>query len=153
MSAGLTDFQKNYCLKIMDKLRKKPITEPFWKAPSKDDDTLMTLSDVKTQMYLDKVQEKLDEGKYKDYIEWGNDVRLVWSNAIQTYANPELKIIIARELLDWFENIFTKFPRVPEELWMLKCKELQASIKLLSKNSPIIKELLPESSKSSHSSK
>ena len=153
MKAGLTDFQKGYCQKIMNKLKKKPTTEPFWKAPSKDDDRLMTLFDVKTEMYLDKVQEKLDEGKYKDYIEWGSDIRKVWANAMQIYGSNDLKNTIASELSDWFENIFSKFPRVPEELWVQKLKKLHSSIKRLNKHSPIIKELLPSSSKSSNPEK
>ena len=139
---SLPTFQKEYCLHLLDKLEKMPISYPFRQLGSNQKPNYSDI--VKQPMDLALIRKKLENDEYKDYIEWGSDVRLVWFNAQTYFAKGTPENTMALTLSDWFEPRFQDFPRFPVELWLKKLKTLQKKMKKLVTTSPIVKGLLPE---------
>ena len=140
----MTDFQKKYCLRMLDKIEKHPISELFRDKPSAIDDRYST-SLIEPEKYMDLkiVRKKLEEGQYKCINDWGSDVRMIWKNAQDNYPDSAISLMAA-DLSRWFEKRWGEYPRTEEEQWAKKLKKVEASVRNLTSKFPIDKSFLPE---------
>jgi hypothetical protein len=143
-------FQKAYCLKMLDKIEKRPISV-FFRDPMSSETEYMSgyLERPKKPMDLRAVRKAVLDGTYKTINEWGADIRLIWSNAQYCYPQDSPISMMAAELSAWFEKKSTEYPRSEQENWMKKVKKLRVRVRELHETMPIKRELIPpaESSK------
>lgn len=141
----MTLFQKQYCLNMLDKLQKHPISELFLEQPNYTDKRFSGYTDKpKKPMDLKKVREKIKDNQYKCINEWGTDVRLVWSNIISCYPSDSPLTKMAQTLSSWFEERWKDYPRTEQEQWVQKLKKVQDSFSYLKDNFPLDKTFIPE---------
>jgi hypothetical protein len=139
------EFQKAYCLKMLDKIEKRPIASFFRDAPSPDTEYMGGyLERPKKPMDLRTVRQRLVDGTYKTMNEWGVDVRLIWSNAHSCYPPESPIYLIALELSAWFEKKWANYPRTQAEHWATKLKKIRPKIRQLRDGMPIRTDLIPQ---------
>lgn len=141
----MIDFQKNYCIKILDKIESHPISELF-RAPSEPGDERYAgyLDIPKKPMDFSTIRKKLNGGEYKCIGECYSDIRLIYSNAMASYPESSGIYKMAADSSSWFEKKLSDYPRTWEEHWFQQIKKIQKQIKYLHENFPISKSLLPE---------
>lgn len=132
-------------MKVLDKLEKRPISEPFRQAAKYDSDYYSGyIEKPKKPMDFSIIKKKIIDGHYNTIIEFGNDVRLVFSNAQQSYTPDNPVHMMAHELSDFFSRMWNEYPKTEYEYWYANIKKFQKKIKLLAQTSPIQRELLTE---------
>ncbi|OHT01825.1 Bromodomain containing protein [Tritrichomonas foetus] len=143
---GMTPFQKQYCLKLTEKIEKHPISEPFRDQSNNNNNTDFQFSSLKIKENVDLVtiKKRLSEGHYKCINDWGKDVRLIWSNAQQYYPADMPIHVMAQDLSEWFEKKWLDYPRTKEEQWAKKLKKVQTLISALNESFPIDNAFIPE---------
>ena len=141
----MIEFQKQFCLKMLDKIEAHPLSELFREPAEPGDERYAGYLDKsKKPMDLSTVRKKLNENQYKCIGECHNDIRLIWSNAISSYPESSNIYKMASDMSNIFEKKWGDYPRTKEEWWYQKLKKVQKSVKYLHDNFPIMKSLLPE---------
>lgn len=141
----MTDFQKQYCLKMLDKIEKHPISQIF-ATQSKlfENHFIKYTSKPKKAMDLQTIRKKLTEGQYKTMNECGQDIQLIFSNTTSCFKEDSPIYAMAQDLSEWFDKKWIEYPRTEEEQWVKKIRKVQESVKLLSEHFPIDKSFIPE---------
>lgn len=124
---ALPQYQKNWCINIMNKLDKKAISEPF--KHKEESDQVKGFYSEKDNIDLETIRNKLQDNKYDTVIEFGCDVRQVFYNALDTFQPTDHRYMMAHELQDWFEKKFNNFPRTAQEKWYMKLNKTRKKIK------------------------
>lgn len=141
----MTDFQKKHCFKMLEKIEKHPISEIFMQQSNLFDNHYAKYIDKqKKVMDFKTIRKKLTDGQYKCMNEWGQDVRLIFSNAKNNFKDDSPIYKMAQDLSDWFESKWNDYPRSEEEQWVKKLRKVQESVKFLSDHFPIDKTFIPE---------
>lgn len=141
----MTDFQKNYCFKMLDKIEKRPISGIFNQQSNLfENHNSKYINKPKKVMDFQTIRKKLTEGQYKTMNEWGQDVRLIFSNANICFKEDSPIYKMAQDLSEWFERKWNDYPRSEEEQWVKKLRKVQESVKFLSDHFPIDKAFIPE---------
>lgn len=113
----LSQFEKDECLKITERLLSWPICSPF---------VLMDNPEmVDSQNYLQKVKERpsslfdvkidLTTNKYRTVKDWENEVNSILSKAKSYYGRGTLYYTMATEASSWFQEKMENFPKEPEK--------------------------------------
>jgi hypothetical protein len=97
------------CASLLRFISTKPDADPFLEPV---DWQLYGLSDypeiIKTPMDLGTIQQKLDEGRYKDAAGFASDMRLIWENCMK-YNRPDSDLhMTAEKLSKLFEKKYQK---------------------------------------------
>lgn len=141
----MTDFQKNYCFKMLDKIEKHPISQIFMQQSNLNDSHFSKYIDKqKKVMDFKTIRKKIIDKQYKSMNEWGQDVRIIFSNAKNNFKDDSPIYKMGQDLSEWFENKWNDYPRSEEELWVKKLRKIQESIKYLSEHFPIEKSFIPD---------
>jgi hypothetical protein len=121
----LTDWQRQWCLDVMDKINQKPISVPFQREFASDAGT------IGISYHLTAVREKLESGTYATMQEWVQDMRLIWLSAQKLFRKGTPLNAMATHLSDWFERRFHTFPRCQMEEWLMKFNATREKLRAL----------------------
>jgi hypothetical protein len=111
----LTEWQRRWCLEVMDRIRARPISGPFQRESSKE---LGLSTNVKQYLDLDSIREQLEDGRYDTVQDWICDVRYIWAAAQRLFREGTPVHAMAIDLSRWFERRFAEFPRCQAEQWL-----------------------------------
>jgi hypothetical protein len=132
----LSEFQRRWCIDILDKLKKKRIAEPFHKKLVPDQSQNQKYADLPDLLDLDMCRSKLQTEEYESVIQFGIDVRKVFSGNIQAHPPGHPIFQMACDLQEWFEKRFLQFPRSQHELWMMNLEKARKKVASLIKKAP-----------------
>lgn len=122
---SLSKFQREKCLKMIDKLISWPICSPFIEMVDPERDGAPDYFEyIKEPMSLNEVKSKLINKKYRDMKEFTHDVRLIWQNARTYNGEDTLFTHMAMEASIWFDKKIDHFPNTLEEEWVDKVQKI-----------------------------
>ena len=156
----VTQYQKEWCLSILDKLYLKPTSRPF-QTPLVNDEGIISQNNVIQQpMDLETVRNKVTKDKYQTIKDFSDDVRLIWYNAQSYYPQDHPLTLMAADLSTWFEGKLKNYPVTAEDKWLMKLHKAQQKLNDLIENpippKPVIdypKTQQPEKPKSENTEK
>jgi hypothetical protein len=129
LEAGLTEVQKQQCIKITNKLLRNPLSLYFRQPVDPVRDGLPDYFEkVKAPMDISTVLQKLAENKYSAVDKWKEDVALIWRNAIHYNGEGSLPASFAHELSEVFKRLCDVIPRTEWELWMVRLRRAQQKL-------------------------
>jgi hypothetical protein len=129
-SMALTDFQKTWVKSLLGKLNKKAISQPFKSIESQKSNKIKDLI---------KIGSNLQENKYDSILEFISDVRELFYQFQYSETKDQFIPILATSLSKWFEEKILKYPRTPQEQWLIKAEKLQKKTrKLIEKGKQIL---------------
>lgn len=136
---GITDFHKQWCISVMEKMEKLEITHPFRQEFGaeffqNERDDIKNI--VRTPMNLQIVRSNLRNNRYNSVTEWERDVNLIWTNALTIFKKESTLHTIAEYMLKWFKKRYAKFPANEEAAWLMKFQKTQAKAKELIETYP-----------------
>ena len=119
----MNNYEKDRCMKIINKLISFPICYPFLEMIDPVRDGAPDYFEfVKEPMALAEVKRKLARDNYKTIDDFKRDVNLIWSNAV-TYNGEGTITDMALEAKYWFEKKMKKFPSSSAEEWTRKIQK------------------------------
>lgn len=122
--AVLSDYDKDWCLRIHSELVKKPITTPFrMPVDPVHDGAENYFNIVKNPMDLNTMKTKLNENKYKSVKEFVDDIHLISKNAITFNGENSMYAYIAQDLDNWIDEQYEKKSKSYDEEWQTKLIE------------------------------
>lgn len=126
-------FEKDFAIKVMDKLRADKLTVLFWEKinPEEDQSIPDYLQVIRRPIDLSEIKENLEKGKFKSAEEWRSDVMLVWDNAIKYHEKRKSKRIadIAHHFKNKLVSKLSFIPKTEEDLWFMKIQKINRQIK------------------------
>ena len=129
----LTQFQKEWCLSIIEKLYKKPTSKPF-QTPLVHEEGVLTQNTNIQPMDLETVNNKITKDRYPTIKDFASDVRLIWYNAQSSYPKEHELSLMASDLSTWFEDKLKNYPVTSEEKWLNKLRKAEKSLEDLIQN-------------------
>lgn len=134
----LNSFQTERCLNVMDKLKRRKISEVFFKPLDQAFEDLPTDYDQKITKLIDLsiIRDNLVNGTYNTVEDWKKDVNIIWENIFNIYVNNELPYLIAKELQEVFNALSKLISDDPTTDWESKLTILKENFVSLSKNGP-----------------
>lgn len=94
------------CNKILDSLKRHPSVMPFIESVKTGSLDMACLSDViKEHMDISTIETKLNTNKYNSIDEFYYDIKLIWFNALQYYAEDTKIYQMAKTMETFFENL------------------------------------------------
>lgn len=122
--AILSEYDKDWCLRIHSELVKKPITTPFrMPVDPVHDGAENYFSIVKNPMDLNTMKTKLNENKYKTVKDFVDDIHLICQNAITFNGENSMYAYIALDLEKWIDEQYEKKAKSYDEEWHNKLVE------------------------------
>jgi bromodomain-containing factor 1 len=123
--AGLSEYDKEWCLKIHTELVKWPITSPF-RAPVDPvrDSAPNYFQIIASPMDLTTMKRKLTDGAYKTAKEFVDDFHLVCNNAIKFNGENSMLAFIAADLRTWIDEQYKIKPSSSEDEWHKKLTDV-----------------------------
>jgi hypothetical protein len=94
-------------------------------------------------MDLDRIQRKLDEGRYRSAHEWYDDVCLVYTNTIAYHAEGQPWREAAEYILKKFRNITATISAIDPTAWFSALNKRYAKFVALAGNGPVPQGLDP----------
>lgn len=122
---SMTEYDKNWCNKILADFLKWPLTGPFRLPvdPVKDGaDRYFEI--IKKPMDLGTMKKKLDENQYTDPKEFVADVHLICDNAIQFNGENSMYAFMAEDISKSIDEKFKNKPNSIEEEWQKKLEDV-----------------------------
>ena len=134
----LNEYQLGRCLHVMDKLKRRKISELFFKPldlalnnlPSDYSEKITKLID------LSIIRENLVSGIYNTVEDWKKDVNILWENFFKIFLNDDPQYLMAKELQEVFNNLSELISDDPTSDWETKLSILKDNFLTLSKNEP-----------------
>lgn len=127
----LTNQEKEFALKLIEKIYTKNISVPFQKPVDPVRDNVIDYYDIiKEPICLDEVKKKLEDGKYTSLTEWEKDVMLIWTNAITFNSRQSIIYLMAVDLQRWFLKKLAKANGKEKPKW--KPELIKSTYKMLS---------------------
>ena len=118
---GLSDYDKEWCMKIHAELFKWPLTSPFRVPVDPVRDHAANYFDIVTHpMDLTTMRKKLTDGQYKTAKEFVDDFHLICDNAIKFNGQNSMYAYIAYDLKVWIDDMFKNKASSAEDEWRRK---------------------------------
>jgi len=128
---GFTRFQKNWDLKVLEKLTNFEIAKSLILELNSYAFTVAR-QPVKTRMDFAVVQRRLNRDEYSLVSDW--ICQLIWFN-VKNCSRPRIATdLMIEQLNQWFEQRFQKFPSSEMDAWMMLFRKIQKSVKALMEN-------------------
>jgi hypothetical protein len=124
----LTEWQRRWCLQVMDRIRAKPISGPFQRESSRE---LGLSANIEHYLDLDSIGEQLEDGRYHTVQDWICDVRYIWAAAQRLFREGTPVHAMAADLSTWFERKFAEFPRCLAEQWLADFRSTRGKLRAL----------------------
>jgi hypothetical protein len=135
--AGLSDYDKEWCLKVHTELVKWPMASPFRSPVDPLRDSAPNYFQVITSpMDLGTMKRKLTDGTYKSAREFVDDFRLVCNNAIKFNGENSMLAFIAMDLRNWMDDQFKNKPSSSEDEWHRKLTDVAERLREHVLNAP-----------------
>lgn len=132
----LSEFQRSWCKKILDRIEKMHISEPFKEKVANDSRNQGYYDVISDPIDLSIVRKNLDEGTYPSVLEFIKDMRQVFYNAMSFYPYGHPHFLMAQDLSEWFEKKLKKFPRTSHEEWLIRLERAQIKVNHLIEKAP-----------------
>ena len=117
----LNDFQRERCLKIIEKLMGLDICKPFIQMVDPEKDGASDYYDVISEgMALCEVKRRLESGEYEDLEGFKRDVNLIWQNAVEYNGIESYYAALAKEASLVFSKKMEDFPTSHKGEWLTK---------------------------------
>lgn len=117
----LSEFQREWCLKIVEKLMSLDICKYFIEMVDPEKDQAPGYYDIITEaMALGEVKRRLESCEYQDLASFKRDVNLIWQNAVEYNGEESFFADMAKEASLWFNNKMKHLPASSTEEWLLK---------------------------------
>ena len=117
----LNDFQREWCLKIVEKLMSLDICKYFIEMVDPEKDQAPGYYDIITEpMALGEVKKRLETGEYQDLASFKREVNLIWQNAVEYNGADSFFADMAKEASLWFQRKMKCFPLSSTEEWLWK---------------------------------
>ncbi|OHS99338.1 Bromodomain containing protein [Tritrichomonas foetus] len=144
----LADFQKQRCLKVMDKIQKYHISRMFSQPVNPTTDNCPDyFSKITSPMDLGTARKKLDNNEYETVEQWKEDMELIWNNAF-TYNGPKALIsLLAKEIQTIFRDLTVNFSSDADADWNSQFEKLKSEINSIIKTAPKINSSSKSSSR------
>jgi hypothetical protein len=122
---ALSDYDKEWCIKIHTELFKWPLTSPFRVPVDPVRDNAPTYFQVvSSPMDLTTMKRKLSDGSYKSSNEFVDDFYLICDNAIKFNGESSLFAFIALDLKNWITEQYRNKPTSSEDEWHRKLTDV-----------------------------
>lgn len=134
----LSEYQLGRCLKVMDKLKRRKISELFIKPLDQVCDNLPADYSQKIIKMIDLtiIRENLVNGIYNTVYDWKKDINVLWENCFNIFMNNDPQYLIAKELQETFNKLSELISDNPASDWESKLIILKDNFSTLSKNGP-----------------
>jgi hypothetical protein len=121
----LSDYDKEWCMKIHAELLKWPLTAPFRLPVDPIRDSAPRYFEItKNPMDLSTMKRKLTEGQYKSVSEFVDDFHLICDNAINFNGENSMLAFIAMDLKTWMNEQFKMKASSSEVEWHRKLTDV-----------------------------
>ena len=134
----MTQFRRNKCLQIIERLAEKDISSVFLKMVDPIADGVPDYPKyIQNPMALNEVKSKLTSNSYKTVKDFEDDVELIWSNA-RTFNGVNSPVdCMAQECARIFRKKMKKLPANKEQEWTLKIQKIVKQFEKAVMNPPI----------------
>jgi hypothetical protein len=132
-SGRLSEFQREWCRNVFKKLTAKKIADPFKRTAP---DPNQKVADPPDLPDLETCRARFDNEEYRSVIEWGLDIRKVFSGHLQHHPPGHPLFQMAWDLQEWFEKRFAEFPRSSHELWVMNLEKARHKVQRLIAKAP-----------------
>jgi hypothetical protein len=127
----LTNSEKEYAISIINRMKKKHISEVFWDPIDPIKDKALDYNDIiKNPMCLSTVLEKLETSRYSSLELWAKDVDLIWTNAMIFNGPSSLIYLMALELQTWFRKRFYSYNYQYKQTWIHDFHQITEKLQL-----------------------
>jgi hypothetical protein len=118
----ISSFEREQCLRIIDKLMTKDYGREFVKLDLSGNDPWVKeyRRQIAKPMDLQMVRTDLQANRYLSLNDFALNVDLVWTNSMEFNGEDSHYTALAREAQAKFQQSFAKICRTPEELWTRK---------------------------------
>jgi hypothetical protein len=141
---AMSDFQRDWCLQIMDKLSQKPISRPFQQELTREQGLSAKITTfIEHPLDLSIVRDKLEDGGYNTIAEWAKDIRIIWKSVRKLYRKDSPIWAMATDLSTWFEKHYREYPRSQSEQWFIQFSRTRADLEKLVETYPD-RRIVPE---------
>jgi hypothetical protein len=134
---GLSEYDKEWCLKIHNDLLKWPMTSPF-RVPVDPvrDNAPNYFQVVAKPMDLQTMKRKLSDGYYKTAAEFVDDFLLICDNAIKFNGENSMLAYIALDLKNWMNEQFKNKAVSSEDEWHRRLTDVIEKLQEHVRNAP-----------------
>lgn len=134
----LTPFQQNWCVRIIKRIIKSPISYPFRTVDSflPPNCARNIYEIIKNPIDLNMILQNVIDKKYSRMVDWEHDVNLIWENAKILYHEKSPQMAMALDLEEWFKKKTKNYPRSKDEQWLNKFEKARNKLKKLVDNTP-----------------
>ena len=130
----MNQYEKEYCLSVMKKLREKHVSSEFFKIieypPSKN-----TRGDEKRKT-IEIIYSSLNNDLYTKG-DWIKSVRTLFQIVMNEYRENSVIYLIASDLSEWFEKKIKLIPKNAQERWLAEYSKAQKEAEFVLNNIPI----------------
>lgn len=112
----LSDYDKQWCSKLLADLGKMPISSPF-RNPVNSLDIPDYLTIIKRPMDFSTMKKKLQNGEYSSVRSFVDDIQLICDNAKTFNGEQSLLGIIGNDIMDEVNKQYSEKPSNSEEEW------------------------------------
>lgn len=137
----LPEFQRTWCKKILEKIEKMHISEPFKQKVANDSHNQGYYDVISDPIDLSVVRKKIEEGTYLTALEYIKDMRQIFYNSMSFYQYGHPHFLIAQDLSEWFEKKLKKFPRTAHEEWLIKLERAKLKVNRLIEKAPPLENI------------
>jgi len=121
---SFSKFQKEKCIKLIEKLISWPICAPFLDLETLKTDAPGYFDMISNPMALRVVLSNLKNMKYNDLKSFIKDVNLIWDNARKYNGEDSIYSQLAKESCLYFNRKMKTITSSPEEDWLMKVRKV-----------------------------
>ncbi|OHT06738.1 Bromodomain containing protein [Tritrichomonas foetus] len=134
---SLSEFQKNRCIKVLNKLTKYHISTMFAVPVDPERDNCPDYFQViHRPMDLKTVREKLEGDQYTTVEEWKDDVNQIWENCYHYNGKQSYVSILAKQLQINFKEMTETLSSNSVVDWAIEVENMKNEIVRILKNGP-----------------
>ena len=133
----ISDFLKQKCILIMDRIMKRPCFTVFLNPVNPDEDGARGYYDVvRHPIDLSQIKQNLINNKYKDIEQWAIDMRHIWSNAEKFNKKESIMCSFALEFKKHFRKEYKLLKTYIFKKWTKEASNLKNKLDLLLDSPP-----------------
>ncbi|KAH0785513.1 Bromodomain containing protein [Histomonas meleagridis] len=125
----MNEYDKNWCLKLLNDLHKMPITAPF-RAPVDPirDNAPRYLEIITHPMDLGTMKKKLTRGEYTTVKEFVADIQLICDNAKKYNGETSMFVLIGDDVMAFVNRHLSEKANSVEEEWYKQLSKITESL-------------------------
>ena len=132
----LTDYDKNWCNKLLSDLGKMPIANPFKNPVDTVHEAPTYLDIVKHPMDFSTMKKKLQNNEYPDVQSFIDDIQLICDNAKKFNGEDSLFGMIGNDIMDEVHKVYSEKCSNAEEEWFKSLHKAVSKLENHTHNAP-----------------